>query len=651
MARDTYEVYYYQSGRWSLHASFEGDQREQAVAEGMNVEAKLGYPARVIKETFFPETNTSEEVVAWQGAKGKSINDADNMFGQKQTAAKPAAKRQAPPPPRVQAAPQPKKKAEPPKQVRKPAPRPKKKEEKGALAKIVFSFLMSGTIATVAAAIVGTLLLYFDGFEQISEADRIPLVFGSFVLIFFVTLLLLLNREFKLLSLVFGGKKPKSSSRAMQSPMMRNTAPAKAKPAAALQEDEFSVEVERGAEVEAEPNEEEKEDELPPDLDADMGTASSTPPELEPEPEPEPAPAQAQAAPAPQQAPAPQAPAAQAPRPEPKPEPKSFAVPEPKVVQQKPPAEATPAEAEARKIFASFVTTAQATVQAEIGELNAFSRFGMSLLLSGALSSLGQAKKLAREPQLNILKQGLSAIGNTPDRTQTFCAELPGYGKNPRYTPMIQSGSKAMTAYMGGNNAATKGMGSMLQEWSKPEKRTAVPSIFTFVFTDITGSTATTQAMGNHGAQRIVRAHNTAVRNGLAKHRGREVKHMGDGIMAVFTDAASAVHACIQAQRELAAHNQAHPDLPVVVRIGINSGEAVEEDNDFFGAAVQMTARICSKATDGNIWVSQSVIDGCKGQRLGFIPRGKYEMKGIQGAKPLYEVGWTEKHKNELADL
>ncbi|MBL8630120.1 MAG: adenylate/guanylate cyclase domain-containing protein [Rhodospirillaceae bacterium] len=160
-----------------------------------------------------------------------------------------------------------------------------------------------------------------------------------------------------------------------------------------------------------------------------------------------------------------------------------------------------------------------------------------------------------------------------------------------------------------------------------------------------------TQQLGNAGAQKVVRAHNTAVRNAIAKVQGREVKHTGDGIMAVFSNPASAVNAAIQAQRDIAAHNQANPSLPLVVRIGINSGEAVEEENDFFGAAVQMTARICSKATDGNIWVSQSVVDGCKGQRLGFIPRGKYEMKGIQGAKPLYEVGWTEKHKNELADL
>lgn len=64
-----------------------------------------------------------------------------------------------------------------------------------------------------------------------------------------------------------------------------------------------------------------------------------------------------------------------------------------------------------------------------------------------------------------------------------------------------------------------------------------------------------------------------------------------------------------------------------------------------------MTARICDKATKGNIWVSQAVKDACKGQKIGFIPRGGFEMKGIQGKKSLYEIGWSDAHKNELADL
>jgi adenylate cyclase len=204
---------------------------------------------------------------------------------------------------------------------------------------------------------------------------------------------------------------------------------------------------------------------------------------------------------------------------------------------------------------------------------------------------------------------------------------------------------------MGGSESAAQNITTLLNEWNLPEKRPTVPSVITFMFTDIVGSTEMTARLGNAGAQKAVRAHNTAVRGAISAKRGREVKHTGDGIMATFPDPAAAVTGAIQILRDIAAHNAANPSLQVQVRIGVNVGEAVEEENDFFGAAVQMTARICDKASKGNVWVSQAVVDACKGQRLGFIPRGRFEMKGIQGAKILYEVGWTESHKNEVADL
>ena len=274
----------------------------------------------------------------------------------------------------------------------------------------------------------------------------------------------------------------------------------------------------------------------------------------------------------------------------------------------------------------------------------------MNLYFAGGASVIGQSKKLPKDAQLSVLKDGLVAAGNTAERAENFCVELPTYGKNPRYTVMVQAGAKAMTQHMKGDGGATTPISALLAEWNLPEKRPTVPSVFTFVFTDIVGSTAMTQRLGNAGAQKAVRAHNTAVRGALQAHKGREVKHTGDGIMAVFPDPVSAVQATIRMQREVAAHNNANPTIEVMIRVGVNVGEAVEEDNDFFGAAVQMTARICDKATKGNIWVSSAVMDACKGQRIGFIPRGKFEMKGIQGSKALYEVGWSDAHKNELAD-
>ncbi|MDX2145351.1 MAG: adenylate/guanylate cyclase domain-containing protein [Rhodospirillaceae bacterium] len=647
MSRDTYEIYYYQNGRWQLHASYESDQREDAVAEAMNVEGKLNLPARVVRETFFPETNTSEETITWQGNKGKKIDDGGNMFGNRpKDAPKPQAKRAPPPPPPPPPRPEPKKPA--PRPAAKPVPPPQKKKKapkkKGVIARLFTSVLVSGGYAIGSGVAMALGISGLLQASMIPQTDYTPLIVGTPVTIFFLSLLLSLNRQFSLLGMALRtDDRPPAPRAAAPVPMVQRR-PAAAVPA--TQDVEFDhVEIERGEveveaidEVEGEVDAEEAE---PPSLDTDFQTEMAAPEPEQPAPA---APAPQQQAPVPQPAhqPAPQQvqPVQQQPQPQPRP-----ATPEKRAP------EVSPGETEARQIFASFVTDAKGAVQREVGELNTFSRFGFSLLMAGALSTLGQTKRLAREPQLAILKQGLTAIGNTPDRTDTFCAELPGYYKNARYTGMIQSGSKAMTDFIGGNPASVSSFGDLLADWTKPEKRAATPSVYTFMFTDIVGSTAMTQQVGNANAQKIVRAHNTAVRNALAKYKGREVKHTGDGIMAVFNDSPNAVHATIQMLRDIAAHNASNPNLPLTVRIGLNAGEAVEEENDFFGAAVQMSARVCSKAADGNVWVSQSVVDACKGQRLGFIPRGRFEMKGIQGARTLYEVGWTEKHKNELADL
>ena len=72
MSRDTFEVYYNQNNRWQLHASYEASQRELAIEEAKVVEQKEGYATRVVRETFQPETNTTENVITWQSSKAKA---------------------------------------------------------------------------------------------------------------------------------------------------------------------------------------------------------------------------------------------------------------------------------------------------------------------------------------------------------------------------------------------------------------------------------------------------------------------------------------------------------------------------------------------------------------------------------------------------
>jgi class 3 adenylate cyclase len=80
----------------------------------------------------------------------------------------------------------------------------------------------------------------------------------------------------------------------------------------------------------------------------------------------------------------------------------------------------------------------------------------------------------------------------------------------------------------------------------------------------------------------------------------------------------------------------------VRVRIGLNAGEPVSEDDDLFGTAVQLARRVCDYAEPGQVLVSNVVRELCAGKRMQFASRGDIELKGFDEPVRLYEVRWEE---------
>jgi class 3 adenylate cyclase len=150
-----------------------------------------------------------------------------------------------------------------------------------------------------------------------------------------------------------------------------------------------------------------------------------------------------------------------------------------------------------------------------------------------------------------------------------------------------------------------------------------------FLFTDIVGSTSLTEKYGDIVAMTILRKHNEIVRDSLQKNNGNEVKHTGDGIMASFNSTSKAVRSALEIQDVLREYREKNPNIPLHVKIGINAGEPVTEGNDFFGAAVQLSKRICDLAGPDQILISQVVKELCLGRNFNFSDLGKYDLKGF----------------------
>jgi class 3 adenylate cyclase len=295
-------------------------------------------------------------------------------------------------------------------------------------------------------------------------------------------------------------------------------------------------------------------------------------------------------------------------------------------------------------VFVRFVNALTGAVRKRRPTLDAYNMFGVDLVMAGAIDVLGQYSSMPPEERRSLLKSSIEAMGVKAATAQAFADKYEDYLGEPRYLPMIIAGRSCMEAFLSGQDLLQDTIGPVFDQWNKPQGQAAAAAsrIMTVMFTDMVGSTDMTQAQGDKAAQHVVRRHNTIVRNALAQHSGKEIKHTGDGIMASFSSAASGVEAAIAIQRAIARHNAQSPQQALHIRIGINAGEPIEEEEDLFGTTVQLAARVCARCDTDEILCSNVVKELASGRGLVFESLGAQELKGFREQVVLYQVGWRE---------
>jgi class 3 adenylate cyclase len=159
------------------------------------------------------------------------------------------------------------------------------------------------------------------------------------------------------------------------------------------------------------------------------------------------------------------------------------------------------------------------------------------------------------------------------------------------------------------------------------------------LFTDLENHSAMMNRLGDAEGRALLRQHESVTRQALSDHGGVEVKAMGDGFMASFGSAQSALACAAALQRAFVARN-ASAQEPLMVRVGINAGEPIVEDGDLFGSSVILAARIASKARGGQVLVSNVVRDLVAGKSFLFSDLGDVEMRGFEDPIRLHELRW-----------
>ena len=158
-----------------------------------------------------------------------------------------------------------------------------------------------------------------------------------------------------------------------------------------------------------------------------------------------------------------------------------------------------------------------------------------------------------------------------------------------------------------------------------------VHTLGTILMTDIVGSTATLERVGDTKWHSILLAHNERMRAQIDRFGGREVRTTGDGFQVLFNGAARGV-------RCAAAMVAAVDDLGIQIRAGLHTGEVEVNAGNLYGLAVHAAARVSALASPGEVLVSAVTRDLLDGSGLTFEARGVHELKGLSGARPVFAL-------------
>ena len=304
--------------------------------------------------------------------------------------------------------------------------------------------------------------------------------------------------------------------------------------------------------------------------------------------------------------------------------------------------EETPKMKTAKTRMLSFLGSALEAAKKSGHKLDQRNKFGVSLFVAGACDICAKRRSLTVDEAATVLHHCICALGTAPNVSKNFVQKIPDYLIEPQYKDMYDKGSQAMDRFTDRGESGDTGIHAALEDWNRPVHSAGGGKLMAIMFTDIVNSTALTQKLGDHGAQEMVHIHNKLVRSEIIAQMGREIKHMGDGIMCSFNTPTAAVEAGVAMQKAVRQHNESGHHIQFEIRIGINAGEPIREENDLFGSTVQMAARVCSKAESYQVYVSDSVRSNASAKSARFTSAGSFELKGFREPVELFEAVWRQ---------
>ena len=219
--------------------------------------------------------------------------------------------------------------------------------------------------------------------------------------------------------------------------------------------------------------------------------------------------------------------------------------------------------------------------------------------------------------------EGVFCLANAPAAENLTAVHQESHGMLPNEIISVSEGD--ILRFLGG-----------IQEPANPAE--AKNPFRAILFTDLEGSTSLLNEVGEQAFMDLLKEHDAVIRRSLVSAKGREIKHTGDGIMASFDDVAGSLDCSLAIQDGFTARTTDEGKRELKVRIGISAGEPVDHNDDIFGSAVNLAARICDAADAGQVLVSDVVRDLGVKSGFSFQEAEARALKGFSDPTQVFEL-------------
>ena len=269
-----------------------------------------------------------------------------------------------------------------------------------------------------------------------------------------------------------------------------------------------------------------------------------------------------------------------------------------------------------------------------------FRAFGVNLFMAGACTTLAERRTLDYPAMIRILRESVELTGRSRKQADhfvdTFEEDLLADSRNAH---PFEDGQTAMVAFLDGDAAAPKLLAQTITQWMSPNAHRGGSAPVTIVFVDVEIPEQSDESDDKVISENAIHTRNRLVHDVLDQYEGTEIRHTGPGIMASFPTTSRGLEAAVVIQRKSAAHNQIQPDLPVRLKIGVNTGDPEDED-PFLANTAALAAWACTSAAFEQIVLSETVRTVCADGGFVFQDLGVFEHKGSGKSIPLFEAVW-----------